>query len=92
MTSSVLLIDDHPLFRSGVAQLDYVASLTHTDQHYDAIVEALNNGGTAAMIDVDHNGPDHTSARLLLLGANINDATDRFIESLTQTNDGKDHD
>lgn len=37
-----------------------------------AIVEALNNGGTAAMIDVDHNGPDHTAARLLLLGAHIN--------------------
>ena len=34
-----------------------------------AIVEALNAGGTAAMIDVDHNGPDHTAARLLLLGA-----------------------
>ena len=34
-----------------------------------AIVEALNAGQTAAMIDVDHNGPDHTAARLLLLGA-----------------------
>lgn len=34
-----------------------------------AIVEALNDGGTAAMIDVDHNGADHTSARLILLGA-----------------------
>lgn len=32
-------------------------------------VEALNDGGTLAMIDVDHNGPDHTAARLLLLGA-----------------------
>lgn len=35
-----------------------------------AIVEALNDpDGRAAMIDVDHNGPDHTAARLLLLGA-----------------------
>lgn len=41
-----------------------------------AIVEALNAGGTAAMIDVDHNGPDHTAARLLLLGAHLNDLAD----------------
>lgn len=34
-----------------------------------AIVETLAAGGTAAMIDVDHNGPNHTAARLLLLGA-----------------------
>jgi hypothetical protein len=34
-----------------------------------AIVEALNSGGTAAMVDVDHNGENHTAARLLLLGA-----------------------
>ncbi|MBB3041193.1 DnaB-like helicase N-terminal domain-containing protein [Nocardioides soli] len=34
-----------------------------------AIVEALNTGGTAAMVDVDHNGENHTAARLLLLGA-----------------------
>ena len=37
-----------------------------------AIVEALNTGRTAAMIDVDHNGANHTAARLRLLGANIN--------------------
>ena len=34
-----------------------------------AMVEDLNAGRTAAMIDVDHNGPNHTAARLLLLGA-----------------------
>ena len=34
-----------------------------------AIVEALHAGGTAAMIDCDHNGPDASAARLLLLGA-----------------------
>lgn len=34
-------------------------------------VEALNAGGTFAMIDVDHNGPNHTAARLLLLGATL---------------------
>ena len=32
-------------------------------------VEALNAGQMFAMIDVDHNGQDHTAARLLLLGA-----------------------
>jgi hypothetical protein len=41
-----------------------------------AAVDALNRGGTAAMIDVDHNGPDHTAARLLLLGAHITDLAD----------------
>jgi hypothetical protein len=34
-----------------------------------AIVEALHAGQTAAMIDCDHNGPDASAARLLLLGA-----------------------
>lgn len=34
-----------------------------------AVVEALDAGQSAAMIDVDHNGPNHTAARLLLLGA-----------------------
>lgn len=34
-----------------------------------AIIEALQDGERAAMIDVDHNGADHTAARLLLLGA-----------------------
>lgn len=33
------------------------------------IIEALQRGERAAMIDVDHNGADHTAARLLLLGA-----------------------
>lgn len=32
-------------------------------------VETLNAGGTFAMVDVDHNGVDHTVARLMLLGA-----------------------
>jgi hypothetical protein len=41
-----------------------------------AAVDALNRGGTAAMIDVDHNGPDHTSARLLLLGARLDHIAD----------------
>ena len=41
-----------------------------------AVVEALNRGGTAAMIDVDHNGPDHTAARLLLLGARLEHIAD----------------
>lgn len=39
-------------------------------------VEALNDGGTFAMIDVDHNGPDHTAARLVLLGARMEHLAD----------------
>lgn len=34
-----------------------------------AVVETLNTGGRATIIDVDHNGPAATSARLALLGA-----------------------
>jgi hypothetical protein len=41
-----------------------------------AIVEALAAGQTAAMIDVDHNGPNHTAARLLLLGARLDQLAD----------------
>lgn len=41
-----------------------------------AIVEHLHAGGTAAMIDVDHNGPNHTAARLLLLGATLDHIAD----------------
>jgi DnaB helicase-like protein len=36
-----------------------------------AVVQALNEGGTAAMIDVDHNGPNATAGRLFLLGAEL---------------------
>lgn len=39
-------------------------------------IEALNAGDTFAMIDVDHNGPDHTAARLMLLGARLEDLAD----------------
>ena len=39
------------LRRIGVAEVDYVASLTHTDQHYDAIVEALRPQGRLGLID-----------------------------------------
>lgn len=41
-----------------------------------AVVEALTAGGTAAMIDVDHNGANHTAARLLLLGARFEHIAD----------------
>jgi hypothetical protein len=34
-----------------------------------AAVEALHAGRMAVMVDVDHNGPNHTAARLALLGA-----------------------
>jgi hypothetical protein len=34
-----------------------------------AVVEALHAGEKASMIDTDHNGPDASAARLLLLGA-----------------------
>lgn len=39
------------LRRIGVPQVDYVASLTHTDHHYDAIVEALKPQGRLGLID-----------------------------------------
>ncbi|TDR41606.1 zinc-binding alcohol dehydrogenase family protein [Tahibacter aquaticus] len=39
------------LRRIGVAEVDYVASLTHTDQHYDAVVEALKPQGRLGLID-----------------------------------------
>lgn len=39
------------LKRIGVEQVDYVASLTHTDKHYDAIVEALKPQGRLGLID-----------------------------------------
>jgi zinc-binding alcohol dehydrogenase family protein len=42
---------DAELRRIGVAQVDYVASLTHTDRHYDAIVEALRPQGRLGLID-----------------------------------------
>lgn len=39
------------LARLGIAQVDHVASLTHTDQHYAQIVEALAPQGQLALID-----------------------------------------
>lgn len=39
------------LRRIGVGQIDFVASLTNTDQHYDAIVEALRPQGRLSLID-----------------------------------------
>lgn len=41
-----------------------------------AIVETLNDGGTAAMVDVDHNGPNASAARLILLGARLDHIAD----------------
>ncbi|WP_313915876.1 zinc-binding alcohol dehydrogenase family protein [Tahibacter sp.] len=39
------------LRRIGADQIDFVASLTHTDQHFDAIVEALKPQGRLGLID-----------------------------------------
>ncbi|HEY0889350.1 MAG TPA: DnaB-like helicase N-terminal domain-containing protein [Nocardioides sp.] len=39
-------------------------------------VEAMHEGGLFAMVDVDHNGQDHTVARLMLLGARIEHLAD----------------
>lgn len=39
------------LRRIGAGPVDYVASLTHTDMHYDAIVEALRPQGRLGLID-----------------------------------------
>lgn len=53
-----------------------------------AIVETLNNGGTTAMIDVDHNGPNHTAARLVLLGARLEHIADPTRFRYYQPDDG----
>ncbi|AJR18465.1 hypothetical protein GUY44_07025 [Pimelobacter simplex] len=53
-----------------------------------AIVEALNAGDTAAMVDVDHNGPNHTAARLLLLGARLEHIADSTRFRYYQPEDG----
>lgn len=42
---------DQELARIGVNAVDYVASLTHTEQHYDAIVAALKPQGRLGLID-----------------------------------------
>lgn len=39
------------LAQLGIAAVDYVASLTHTDQHFAAIVDALRPQGRLALID-----------------------------------------
>lgn len=69
--------DGHALFYSGAVNGifgDPEGGKTWLAQ--TAIVEALNAGGTAAMIDVDHNGQNHTAARLLLLGARLDHLAD----------------
>lgn len=69
--------DGHALFYAGKVNGligDPEAAKTWLAQI--AIIEALHNGHTAAMIDVDHNGPDHTAARLALLGARLEHLAD----------------
>lgn len=39
------------LKRIGIAQVDYIASLTHTDDHFEQIVEAIAPQGKLALID-----------------------------------------
>ncbi|POP47781.1 zinc-binding alcohol dehydrogenase family protein [Superficieibacter electus] len=39
------------LKRIGIKEVNYVASLTHTDEHYSAIIEALAPQGKLALID-----------------------------------------
>lgn len=41
-----------------------------------AVVQALDEGNTAAIIDVDHNGPQATAGRLFLLGAQLDTIAD----------------
>ncbi|HSX60571.1 MAG TPA: zinc-binding dehydrogenase, partial [Tahibacter sp.] len=42
---------DEELRRIGIEQVDYVASLTQTDRHFDAIVAALRPQGRLGLID-----------------------------------------
>lgn len=53
-----------------------------------AIVEALHAGKMTAFVDVDHNGMDHTAARLLLLGARIEHLADPHLFRYYEPDDG----
>lgn len=48
---------------AGVGQVDYVASLTQTEQHYEQIIESLKPQGALALID----DPDHLDVMKLKL-------------------------
>lgn len=54
-----------------------------------AVVEALHLGRPAAMVDVDHNGADHTAARLLLLGATLQQIADPDLFRYYEPEDGE---
>jgi len=42
---------DQTLAAAGLGEVDYVASLTHTDKHFEALVNALRPQGKLALID-----------------------------------------
>lgn len=52
------------------------------------VVEALTNGQRAAIIDVDHNGPDLTTGRLMLLGATREQLANPDLFRYHQPDDG----
>lgn len=53
-----------------------------------AAVEALHAGRQVAMIDVDHNGANHTAARLLLLGATLDQLANPDLFRYYEPEDG----
>lgn len=55
-----------------------------------AIVEALNSGQRAALIDVDHNGQQLTVERLMLLGARPDHLADPTLFRYLEPDDGQD--
>lgn len=54
-----------------------------------AIVEALHAGERASMIDTDHNGPNASAARLLLLGARPDQLADPNLFRYYEPQDGE---
>ncbi|MBC7778855.1 MAG: zinc-binding alcohol dehydrogenase family protein [Proteobacteria bacterium] len=51
------------LARAGIGQIDLVASLTHTDEHFAALVEAMAPQGKFALIDDPKTAPDVMSMK-----------------------------
>lgn len=93
--AAILHVRDH-----GEPDPDPQTSETAWTSAYNAIEKAINTT-TASADETDTpttialpDGVESTELGNLLAdhADDINDATDRFIESLTQTNDGKDHD
>jgi hypothetical protein len=69
--------DGHALFYAGKVNILFGdPECGKTMIAIAACVEALNDGGRATILDVDHNGPTEIISRLILLGADPGDLSD----------------